>query len=173
MSVLRPERAAALAKRREVLVWAAALGLGAALALRGLVLGAPLVLVAGLALGLVGAALLRGALLRARLADEGPGPGLVTIDEGRIAFFGPTGGGFVDLGTLVAVDVVAGPGGRAWALAAADGTRLVVPFGAVGAAGLPDALAALPGLDLAAAGPGPVWRRDAADPALALPRGGR
>jgi hypothetical protein len=95
-----------------------------------------------------------------------PGPGVAVVDEGRIEVWGPQGGGFVDLPTLVSVEVTGAPGTakRAWVLRSEDGSILVVPFGAAGAGRLPDALAALPGIDFEAAGrqpEGTIWRRDA------------
>jgi hypothetical protein len=159
---LRPELAAAVRRWREVLIWGAALALGLALVWRGYARVEPLALVAGLATAATGFALLRGALARRRLAAAAPGPGVVTIDEGRIGLLGPAGGGYVDLPALASVAVAGRPGAadRAWVLRAEDGAALVIPFGAVGAERLPDALAALPGVDLAAAGArgGVVWR---------------
>jgi len=165
MSLVRPELAAALARRREVLLWGAALVLGIGLIWRGYARLEPLTLVAGMALAATGFALARGALGRMRLAATAPGPGVVVIDEGRIGLLGPAGGGFVDLPALVSVAIAGPPGApdRAWLLQSEDGGALVVPFGAVGAERLPDALAALPGIDFAAAdrGAAVVWRRSA------------
>ncbi len=178
MSFLRPELAEALGRRREALVWGAALALGLALLWRGYARVEPLSFVVGIAVAVAGFALLRGALARMRLAGAAAAPGVVVIDEGRIGLLGPEGGGFVDLAALVAVEIAGGPGrrDRAWVLRGEDGGALVIPFGAVGAAALPDALAALPGIDLDAAGAAgaTVWRRRAAaSGALALPFGDR
>jgi hypothetical protein len=166
VSFVRPELAEAFARRREAILWAAALVLGLWLIWRGYVRVDALVLVAGMILAATGFALLVGAIARLRLAAGGPGPGVVLIDEGRIGLLGPTGGGFADLSTLAAVEVSGRPGtqDRAWVLHAEDGSTLVIPFGAAGADRLPDALSALPGLDLAAAADreGPVWQASAA-----------
>ncbi len=163
MSLLRPEIAQALRTWREALVWGAALGIGAALGLRGALYGEWLVLILGLGLAATGLALGRGALARLRLGTAPAGPGLVAIDEARIGILGPREGGYVDLDDLVQVAITGRPGGpdRAWVLQAAGGQRLVIPFGAQGAERLPDALAALPGIDFAAAGQGAgiVWQR--------------
>lgn len=157
--------------KREVLLWAAALGLGLWLIWRGYVRVDVLTLAAGVAFAAAGFALLAGALARLRLAATAPAPGVVTIDEGRIGLFAPAGGGFVDLSALVSVAVAGRPGAadRAWILRAEDGGALAIPFGAVGAERLPDALSALPGLDLAAAGEreGLVWRAEAGAGAIA------
>lgn len=150
--------------KREVLLWALALGFGMWLIWRGYVRVDVLVLAAGMAFAAAGFALLRGALARLRLAAATPAPGVVMIDEGRIGVFAPAGGGFIDLSALVSVAVAGRPGAadRAWILGAEDGSVLAIPFGAVGAERLPDALAALPGLDLAAAAEreGPIWRAE-------------
>ncbi|MBP7001915.1 hypothetical protein [Amaricoccus sp.] len=150
--------------KREVVIWGAALALGLWLVWRGYVRVDVLVLVAGMVLAATGFALAAGAIARLRLAATAPEPGVVLIDEGRIGVFGPTGGGFVDLSTLAAVAVSGDPGGagRAWVLRSEDGGVLVIPFGAVGAERIPDALASLPGLDLAAAAEraGPVWQAE-------------
>ena len=170
MTFLRPELALALQRRRESLVWAVTLAVGLALMWRGYARVEPLVFTAGLGASLVGLALLRGARARLRLGSAAAAPGVVVIDEGRIGLFGPQGGGFVDLAALVAVEVADGPV-RTWVLYAEDGAVLRVPFGATGAERIPDALAALPGLDLATADrDGPLWRREDVPPG-ALPGG--
>lgn len=155
---------AAMRQKREIVLWAAALVLGLWLIWRGYARVDALVLVAGMVLAATGFALAAGAIARFRLAAAGPAPGVVLIDEGRIGLFGPMGGGFVDLSTLASVAVSGRPGAedRAWLLGAEDGSTLVIPFGAVGAERIPDALASLPGLDLAAAaeGAGPIWRAE-------------
>jgi hypothetical protein len=158
MSFVRPELAEAFARRREALLWAAALLAGVALLWRGWARSEPVTLLAGIACAGAGFALLRGALARMRLAAEEPGPGVVTVDEGRIGYFGPLGGGFVDLDALTRVELLARPT-RAWRLTAEDGTRLSIPLGALGAEALLDALAGLPGLDLSAAAADPARDR--------------
>ena len=119
-----------------------------------------------------GASLLLGAIRRLRLRGE-PGEGVVLIDEARIGYFGPRGGGFVDLPAIVRVEIVTRPHvlppAHAWVLTAEDDVRLVVPIGAEGAERLFDALSPLPGIDfdagaaaIAARGPGRalVWERE-------------
>ena len=171
MSFIRPALVTRLIRWREALIWGAVLAIGAALVWRGYLRLEPLALVAGLALAAVGLALLRGALGRMRLGSAPPGPGVTVIDEARIGILGPEGGGFVDLPSLVAVEIEGAPGAadRAWVLRSEDGGRLVVPFGAAGAGALPDTLAALPGIDFGAAAEGnvaTVWRRSLARTAV-------
>ncbi len=163
MSFLRPAVEAGLRRWREVILWGGVLALGVWLVGWGLVRAAPLVVVAGLVCGGTGLALVRGAYGRMRLGSGPPGPGVLVIDEGRIGLMGPQGGGYVDVPGLVSVAVAGRPGtaGRVWILEAEDGVRLVVPFGALGAEDLPDALAVLPGIAFGAAarGDGTLWVR--------------
>lgn len=151
---VRPEAAARLRRWREPALWALVLAAGIWLVWQGYRGLAPLTFALGLAALVAGAGLLRPALRRLRLAAA-PAAGVVGIDEARIGYFAPTGGGFVDLPALVAVDVRGGPS-RAWILHGEDAV-LTIPFGARGAEALHDALSALPGIDLDAA---------------AMPRGG-
>lgn len=163
MSFLRPELAAAFARRREPILWGGFGLLGLLLAWRGYARFDLLLLAGGTLAAAAGFALARIALLRGRLRGE-PEPGVVVVDEGRIGLFGPVTGGFVDLDGLAEVAVVEvgveGVRRRAWRLTGEEGV-LVVPFGADGAEALPDVLAALPGIDFEAAdqGPGVIWRR--------------
>jgi hypothetical protein len=112
--------------------------------------------------------MLVGAVQRVRLRGRTPGEGVLVTDEGRIGYFGPHGGGFADLSTIVRVDVGQVADGPAWTLVSEEGERLVVPAGARGADALADALAALPGIDMRAAAAAisarapvrvTVWRR--------------
>ncbi len=170
MSFLRPELAERLSRGREAFAWSAALAVGLWLMWRGYAQPEPLQFVVGLVLALAGFGLLRGALRRLRLGIDELGEGVVVIDEARIGFYGPRGGGFVDLPTVVAVHVSPMGAGHAWLIDAEDGTRLAIPAGARGAEGLVDALGALPGIDFDAAAealaraenvPATVWRRAA------------
>ena len=172
MSFVRPEIVARLRRWREPIGWGALLVAGVWLVWIGYSRLAPLPFVVGLALAATGAGLLRPALRRIRLIGE-LGEGVVVIDEARIAYFGPRGGGFVDLPAIVRVEIVTRPhvppdSAHAWVISADDGTRLTIPLGAEGADRLLDALSPLPGIDfdagvaaVAARGPGraTVWKR--------------
>jgi len=173
MSFVRPEVAAGLRRWWEPVVWAALLALGLWMVWQGYRALAPLSFVVGLVASATGASLLLGAIRRLRLRGE-PGEGVVLIDEARIGYFGPRGGGFVDLPAIVRVEIVTRPhvlpdSAHAWVLTAEDDVRLVVPIGAEGAERLFDALSPLPGIDfdagaaaIAARGPGRalVWERE-------------
>ncbi|MEM6624427.1 MAG: hypothetical protein AAF674_19560 [Pseudomonadota bacterium] len=173
MSFFRPEAVAAIRR------WAVSLGLiiaGGVIAAtwgprlwRGdLFALLPLAFALLLWVGAAGAAQTAFAGLWARFG----GPGLVTIDEGRISYFGPLGGAILALDAIVAVDIVAGPqipGGRAWRISDSMGQQAVIPAGATGAVRLLDSLGTLPDFDVmmavaamerATPGNRPFWRRD-------------
>lgn len=173
MSFVRPELAERLRTWREPITWAALLVVGVWLVWQGYSRLAPLQFVVGLICSATGIGLLRPALRRVRLRSEAPGEGVVVIDEWRIAYFGPRGGGLIDLPSIVRVEIVTRPhvppdSAHAWVLTAEDGTRLTVPLGAEGAERLIDALTPLPGIDFDAGatavatgrpGRATVWRK--------------
>jgi hypothetical protein len=173
MSFLRPELAERLRRWREPIAWAALLAAGLWLIWQGYSRLAPLPFGVGLIFAATGIGLLRPAMRRVRLHAAAPGEGVVVIDEWRIAYFGPRGGGFVDLPSIARVEIVTRPyvppdSAHAWVLTADDGTRLTVPLGAEGADRLLDALSPLPGIDFDAGaaavatgqpGRATVWRK--------------
>ncbi|MEO1551791.1 MAG: hypothetical protein AAFR93_15395, partial [Pseudomonadota bacterium] len=146
MGFVRPEIVEALRARLSHPVEAAILvvlfGLGLWMSLGALSPFSPVSLAVGL--GFLGAGLVsaRAFGLRARLRRTG-GPGVVQVDEGRIAYFGPDGGGFVALTHLMAVDLIGSP--QRWVLRNGEGEDVVIPAGADGVAALFDALSGLPG----------------------------
>lgn len=155
MNLLRPEIVAWATRHREAIAWTALTAFGLWLLGRGLDPLAPLLLLAGGLATLIGAALLTAELRRLAFAADAPAAGVVEIDEGRIAYLGPQGGGYVDVRALMLVEIVTRPHlltdtGHAWVLSAEDGTRLTIPLGAAGGERILDALSALPGIDLAA-----------------------
>ncbi len=100
---------------------------------------------------LVGMWIVRSAALSALGQREGEAPGIVTIDERRISYFGPHIGGVVSLNDLRSIEVAtAAPNvwqyETQWILRWSETEpALVIPISAKGAAGLMDAFAALPG----------------------------
>lgn len=170
MSFLRPEVARRLQRWREPIAWGIMLAAGLLLIWRGYATLAPGPFLLGVLMAGAGATLMRSAIRRIRLTSTVQGEGVVLIDEGRIGFLGPYGGGYVDLAALARVELTP----AAWILAADDGTRLSIPRGATGAERLPDALTPLPGLDLDSAGDAPgavlVWQAPGASVAQRLPR---
>lgn len=80
------------------------------------------------------------------------GPGIVTVEEGRISYFGPQGGGILALDALTLVEIVTtdnGPVGEdlCWRLADSLGQQVVIPGGAKGTQDMLDTLGTLPGFD--------------------------
>ena len=169
--MIRPEVRAMVWRWREALVGLALAGLGAWM------LAQPAALIKGLGglVALAGLALAVNGARRARFLAPGaaPGPGVVQVVEGQIAWFAPgdaVGGGFIALDEITQISLAAD--GRRWVVMGPGGQHLSIPIDAAGAEALFDAFVSLPGLDpahltrMAAAGPGPrarpVWRRDAA-----------
>lgn len=139
MNFIRPEVRDAVWRWREVLIGIVALGFGLRLALTSF--GALFLIGCGFAIG--GAALLVSGVQRGRFRSEGGGSGVVEIDERRITYFGPFGGGAVAVDDLVEIGV---DPSRSWLIRDAFGTHLLIPMNAEGADALFDAFSAVPGL---------------------------
>ncbi|MBB93678.1 MAG: hypothetical protein CML68_03595 [Rhodobacteraceae bacterium] len=143
MSFIRPEARAALMRWREVLIGAAlaALGLSWAMGPGGL-LGW-----IGWALALAGAALAVTGLRRMRFRQGTDGPGVVQVDEGKIAYFGPLDGGAVAASELERLILDPTDQPPCWVLEQPGSPALHIPVNAAGSEALFDAFGALPGLD--------------------------
>ena len=139
MSFLRPEAAATLMRWREALVGMATLGLGLWLSLTSF--GA--VFLIGLGLSAFGFGLGVTGVQRARFRGAAGAAGLVEIDERRVTYLGPFGGGAMDLDDVMSLAIHPHP---AWLLTDRGGERLMIPVGAKGADALFDGFSALPGL---------------------------
>jgi hypothetical protein len=142
MSFIRPEAREAIWRWREVIagVFLALLGGSWAVGPGGL-LGW-----LGWALTCIGAAVTVIGIQRARFRLGAGGPGVVQVDEGQIAYFGPLTGGAMaarDLDRLV-LDHTAQP--AHWVLEIAGQAPLLIPVNAEGSEALFDAFATLPGL---------------------------
>lgn len=146
MPLIRPAAIAALTRWREV-----GFGLGIAafglwiFSLGGYVLG-PL----GMGVIALGAGLALTGWRRLRFAQEVAAPGVVEVVEGEVRFFGPTFGGALSLADLTEIRLMTMRGRRLWRLKQSDGQALLIPIDAAGAAGLYDAFATLPGMDMPA-----------------------
>lgn len=142
MSFIRPEAQAALWRWRDVLAGLAALALGAWLALGagGLLAWFGVPLTAG------GGALVVIGLQRARFRAGAGGPGMVQVDEGQIAYFGPLEGGVVAASELERLTLDPAQHPPTWVLDRPGQPPLHIPVNAEGAEALFDAFAALPGL---------------------------
>ena len=142
MSFIRPEARAAVWRWREVLIGGgvAALGTSWVLGPGGLLGWVGWLLVAA------GAALVVVGLQRARFRAGSNGPGVVTVDEGQIAYFGPLTGGAVALSEIerLTLDPTAKP--PHWVLQQPGQPPLHIPINAKGSDALFDVFATLPGL---------------------------
>lgn len=140
--ILRPEAMATLTRWRGVLISAAVMALG----LFWAIYSYALIRWLGIVMTLAGAASLIAAAQRMRFARASDDPGVVTVDEGAIAYFGPLTGGVVARSemTALAIDRTGKP--AHWALSQPDQPDLMIPLGAKGADALFDAFAALPGM---------------------------
>lgn len=155
-------------------------GVSAALAATLLVIGGLMLQRGGLmgwpvlVAGLVTLLWVHAAWERARVPRGLDGPGVVTVEEGRVAYFGPSDGlsegGVVTLADLWTVEAIQlkNNAGLAWRLRPVDAPPLLVPIGAEGVEALPEALSALPGFSMRAVreafeadgvGVRPIWRR--------------
>lgn len=142
MSFIRPEAQAAIWRWREIIVAAVVLlmGLRWVLGAFGLLFwGGWLLLALGTALAVVGAQ-------RMRFRLGAGGPGVVQVDEGQIAYFGPLTGGAVAVSELtqLVLDHTASP--AHWVLQQPGQEPLHIPVTASGTEILFDVFASLPGL---------------------------
>ncbi|KAE9632612.1 hypothetical protein [Parasedimentitalea maritima] len=171
MSLIRPEARTALWRWRELVVAAVVLlmGLRWVLGAFGLLFwGGWVLLIIGTALAIVG-------VQRLRFRLEADGPGVVQVDEGQIAYFGPLTGGAVAVSelTMLALDHTAKP--AHWILQQPGQDALHIPVNAAGTETLFDVFASLPGLrtermlaELRKPGPHHVviWERNATRPPM-------
>ena len=127
-----------------------------------------------LAIAALGFWFIRAASLSALAASDEDGPGMVVIDERRIAYLGPTTGGFASINEICEIRLAPGP---VWLLSHADEEDLAIPAGAEGAERILDAFSALPGFEapravsaLTSMAPAPVtiWRRPEGRVSVAL-----
>ncbi|MCD1626219.1 MAG: hypothetical protein ACU0B7_09305 [Paracoccaceae bacterium] len=175
MSFVRPEVSRVLHRWRGVLTGAAV----AAIGLWWIVTSSGLlgwvgwtILAAGLALAFTG-------LQRLRFAVGQGGPGVVSITEGQVAYFGPLTGGVVALSELTRLDIDHSGKPAHWQLHQPGQPVLSIPVTAENAGALFDSFAALPGLNterllaqMHATRPhiAVIWQRDIPLARLTLPR---
>lgn len=143
MSLIRPEILRALRRWREGVAGAGlvALGLYWMFGAGGLLFWIGLVVLLG------GAVLIVAGIQRGRFRQGGGGPGVVTVVEGRIAYFGPLDGGLADLDDLTALRLDPTGHPKHWLLDRPRQPPLAIPITAEGADLLFDAFETLPGLD--------------------------
>ena len=146
MSFIRPEAAETLARWREAII-------GGILILGGTyTMSFTHNVVKGFAfvVALVGAAIFVEGVRRARWPKKDGGLGVVEVDERRITYLSPVGGGALSINDLVRVRVRTtdlGPFASDfyWELTDNEGQRLSIPGDAENAGALFDALTVLPG----------------------------
>lgn len=142
MSFIRPEARAAIGRWRELLVGLGLVCLGTywAIGPAGL-LGyvGYAAIIAGLALTIVG-------FQRARFRSGAGGPGIVTVDEGQITYFGPVSGGAIASADIerVTLDPTTDP--AHWILSQPGQPHIAIPVNAEGADALFDVFSGLPGI---------------------------
>lgn len=139
--MIRPEVQALFVKYREAII-------GVLVTLLGLYWTTSVGLLqwVGVAVALGGAVLVFTGIQRARFRSEGGGPGIVTLDEGEVSYFGPFDGGAVSMRemTMLSLDPTAIP--PVWILSQGGQKDLYIPVNAEGADRLFDAFATLPGI---------------------------
>ena len=142
MSFIRPEARAAIWRWREVLIGIGVVTLGASWVLGpGGMLGwiGWVLIIAGLALGLIG-------VQRARFRAGAGGLGVVQVDEGQIAYFGPLTGGIAAISDLTRLSLDPTMKPAHWVLEQPTQAPLLIPVNAEGVDALFDVFATLPGL---------------------------
>lgn len=143
--MIRPELIDRARRWRETLsgLVLAGLGLWAAAGAAGL-LGA-----LGWVAFATGLALAAAGIQRGRFRDgAGEGPGIVSVTEGQIAYFGPLDGGAVALDLLSELSFDPRSWPPVWVLRHGGGPNLHIPVTATGAEALFDTFEQLPGLDM-------------------------
>lgn len=145
MSFMRPEAAEGLRRWREVLIAV----LMTALGLHWLLTSFGIFKALGALITILGVVWIVLSVRRARFDRGGGGAGVVTVDEGRVAYFGPETGGTLAIAGLVSIRMVVNDdGSKNWYLLAQDTTPLDIPVNAEGADALFDVFSNLPGLDM-------------------------
>jgi hypothetical protein len=172
--LIRPEVRVQLYRWREVLATCAAVLFG----LWALGAPGPVLKGIGAVAVLTGAALTVIAVRRVAFTSKGDEPGVVSIDEGQIAYFGPEVGGAISVPSLSEIRLRSEDKRFSWFLVTDAGEALAIPHGARDASLLFDVFAGLPGFDvdfmlrmLRARQPGSitVWRRQDARGLTSLP----
>ncbi|MEL7279838.1 MAG: hypothetical protein AAGK79_05735 [Pseudomonadota bacterium] len=142
MSFVRPEARAALWRWREALAAASVFVFGVWWAISGAALTRGL----GVVVALAALAFFAAGVQRGRFRGPAGGVGVLRVDEGQIAYFGPLSGGIVALSELsqLAYDATGKP--AHWVLRQIGQEDLCIPVDAEGADALFDVFTSLPGL---------------------------
>ena len=142
MNFIRPEVRAVLWRWREGIAGVCVAGLG----LYWIVISYGLLSWIGWLVLLAGLVLAFAGVQRARFAAGRGGPGVVSVTEGQVAYFGPLTGGVVALSEVTRLEIDHGGHPAHWRLHQPGQPVLMIPVTAENAGALFDAFAALPGL---------------------------
>ncbi|MCT8158878.1 hypothetical protein KVX96_02145 [Pseudoruegeria sp. SHC-113] len=140
MSFVRKEVKSAIWRWREFLIGWLFAAVGVILIFRGL----GFVPTLGIILGITGALLAYAGVQRARFRLGEGGPGVVHVNEGRIAYYGPFSGGAVSVDGLskVELDPVPDPAPH-WVLRGIESPPLFIPANAEGVDALFDVFSSI------------------------------
>ncbi|SDE38426.1 hypothetical protein SAMN05421538_10690 [Paracoccus isoporae] len=145
MGLIRPELAAWLAPRRELLAAVAVALIGGWLASRG----GWFLFAIGAVVFAIGAAWAVTSFRRLAFRRDVAAPGLVEVVEGEIRYYAARAlGGTIALRDLTEIRLIRLDGHDHWRLKSADGQALLIPVEAKGAEGLAAAFATLPGIEM-------------------------
>ncbi len=149
MSFIRPSVAAHFIKWREAYLVGFVLILGLWLFLRG---SATLNLILqglGLVVAMIGIILLRTTIQRIRFKRAEMAPGIVTITEREINYFGPLTGKTISLDSLLKIELRESEAYAAiWVMHHTEGDPMIVPTSAKGSESLFDAFTSLSGVKM-------------------------
>ncbi|MEC7298389.1 MAG: hypothetical protein VXW43_06890 [Pseudomonadota bacterium] len=141
-ALIRPELRAWAARWREALMGAGVGLLGLYWALRSFGILAWI----GWALILAAPVLIFAGIQRGRFRAGSGGPGVVRVDEGQIAYFGPLNGGMAARSEIRRLSLDSRSDPPVWVLEQHGQPELAIPLTAEGADALFDIFAALPGI---------------------------
>lgn len=141
MSFIRPEAQATILRWRET-------ALGGVVLLLGLywAAGGGILKWVGVCVTLAGGLLIYTGLQRARFLSGKGGPGIVTVDEGEISYYGPISGGVTSISDLSLLMLDPSQTPPVWVLQQNGSPDIAIPVNAEGADALFDAFSALPGI---------------------------
>jgi len=144
MSFIRPEARAAIWRWREVVAASGILLIGAYWAFG---FGFGVLHWLGYVVLVIGVIAMVAGLQRVRFRGAQGGAGVVTVDEGQVAYFGPLSGGVIAMRELTKLTLDPTMEPPHWVLSQIGEQTLYIPVDAKGADGLFDAFASLPDLN--------------------------
>jgi hypothetical protein len=144
MTFFRPEAMEAITRWRETIIGVFVAGLGSVWMITSF--GAVQIL--GTVMAVVGVLLIAAGIQRGRFRRSSLGPGLVTLLEGQLTYYGPTDGGAVFINDIRRLEIFSDRLDKAaWVVHHDSGPPLHIPVDAAGAENLFDVFSNLPGLN--------------------------